>query len=209
MENLYPYYTPVVNPATARPFKTNSGLIIFSKTPIIQMDVIKYDDCSKSDCMAFKGAQFVHTVWNNHPILVVNTHLNSEPPRSIALEQAREIINELISEYLEKEVPIFLGGDFNINCADKENYEELLSIIRAKNNLHEDIVESTTPSPVENTLDYIFIYNDWLPEHFDLEYLYKYQIGPSWINSDDKKIYGETVGFSDHHPVIMKLQYIK
>ncbi|MCB9189461.1 MAG: hypothetical protein H6599_09310 [Flavobacteriales bacterium] len=209
LENLYPYHTPIVNSAKKRLLKTNSGLIVFSKTPIIQMDAIKYNDCSGSDCMAFKGAQFIHTVWNNTPLLVVNTHLNSEPPRSIALEQAKMIINELIPNYIEKEIPIFIGGDFNINCSDSSNYDKLLQIVKTNNSSHIDCTDISSPKVLESTLDYIFLYDDWLPEYLKLEQNCKFQIGPSWIDSDDKKIYGKTVGFSDHHPVLMKLSFQK
>lgn len=173
------------------------------------MDAIKYNDCSGSDCMAFKGAQFIHTVWNNTPLLVVNTHLNSEPPRSIALEQAKMIINELIPNYIEKEIPIFIGGDFNINCSDSSNYDKLLQIVKTNNSSHIDCTDISSPKVLESTLDYIFLYDDWLPEYLKLEQNCKFQIGPSWIDSDDKKIYGKTVGFSDHHPVLMKLSFQK
>lgn len=209
LASLYPYHTPVVNSAKGKPFRTNSGLIIFSKTPFIQMKSIKYKDCSGNDCMAYKGAQFIHTVWNNKPILVINTHLNSEPPRSIALEQTQRIISDLAAPYINSGIPIFIGGDFNINVADSSNYKKLLSIVKSENYRHQDIVNSSTPTEVQNTLDYIFIYRDWLPNYFKVDYLYKYLIGPSWDNSDKKKIYGKTVGFSDHHAVILKLDYMK
>lgn len=209
LESLYPYYTPVVNPAIGRPFKTNSGLIIFSKTPFVQMSSIKYDDCSGSDCMAFKGAQFIHTVWNNVPLLIVNTHLNSEPPRSIALDQSKMIIEKLVQPYIGAGIPIILGGDFNINCSDSVNYPKLLSIVNSRNQHHLDISENSEPSALKSTLDYLFIYNEWLPNYFQFEYVYKYLIGPSWEESDKKKIYGKTVGFSDHHPVILKLIFNK
>lgn len=209
LQNLYPYHTPVVNSAKGKPFKTNSGLIIFSKTPFVQMKSIKYNDCSGNDCMAYKGAQFIHTVWNNKPILVINTHLNSEPPRNIALKQTQRIISDLVSPYTNSGIPIFMGGDFNINVADSSNYQKLLSIVESKNEAHLDIVNSGKPKELINTLDYIFIYKEWLPDYLEVDYLYKFLIGPSWEDSDKKKVYGKTVGFSDHHAVIMKLNYTK
>ncbi|CAG5084416.1 endonuclease/exonuclease/phosphatase family protein [Parvicella tangerina] len=208
LENLYPYHTPVVNPAKGRLFKTNSGLIIFSKTPFVQMKSIRYEECSGSDCMAFKGAQFIHTVWNNVPLFVVNTHLNSQPPRSIALEQTRKIIKELIVPIGNTKVPIILGGDFNINYSDTTNYNALISILGSSNQKHLDLTQSDQPQELESTLDYLFVYHDQLSEHFTLESVHKIQIGPSWRPSDGKKVYGKTVGFSDHHAVIMRLKYI-
>lgn len=206
MKHSYPYYTPVINSAKGRPFKTNSGLVVFSKTPIYQMESIKFNDCSGSDCMAFKGAQFVHTVWNSTPLLIVNTHLNSEPPRSIALEQTKLIISELVEPFSEKQVPIILGGDFNINCNDQDNYDQLLSIVESKNSVHTDNTQKTIQG-LQNTLDYLFVYKDWLPDSFSLDYVQKILIGPTWDNSGKRKIYGKTVGFSDHHPVLMQLIY--
>ncbi len=207
LDQLYPYHTPVINSAKGKPFKTNSGLIIFSKTPFVQMSSIKYEDCSGSDCIAFKGAQFIHTVWNNVPLLIVNTHLNSEPPRSIALEQADQIISQLIKPYLNTKTPIIIGGDFNINCADSSNYEKLLSIVGSDNEFHKNNVQQEKPKALKNTLDYLFLFNDWLPSHFQLKYVHKCLIGPSWKEDNKRKVYGETVGFSDHHAVIMKLVF--
>lgn len=159
--------------------------------------------------MAFKGAQFIHTVWNNTPLLIINTHLNSEPPRRIALEQSQEIIDQLVLPYAKLKIPTFIGGDFNINRSDSVNYDKLLSIVGSNNSHHKNIVGKKTPETLKSTLDYIFVYNDWLPEYFSIDYLYKYLIGPTWQNSDKKKIYGQTVGFSDHHAVIMKLNFRK
>lgn len=207
IEKLYPYYTPVVNPAKGKPFKTNSGLITFSKTPIVQMKSIQYSECSGSDCMAFKGAQFIHTVWNNHALLVVNTHLNSEPPRTIALEQAQSILDDLIAGYIAQDIPIFIGGDFNINCSDTLNYQKLLHTFKTDNKEHKDLTDFHNVKTIENTLDYIFIYDEWLPQNLKLGRVFKYQIGPNWKDSDKKKIYGQTVGFSDHHPVMITFGY--
>lgn len=209
LKTFYPHYTSVANSARGKLLKTNSGLIIFSKTPLVEINTIKYDNCSGSDCMAFKGAQFIHTVWNNVPLLIINTHLNSEPPRRIALEQSRKIIDQLVLPYEKMRIPTFIGGDFNISCSDSTNYEKLLSIVGSNNRHHENIVCTKNPKSLKNTLDYIFVYNEWLPDYFTIDYLYKYLIGPTWQNSDKKKIYGQTVGFSDHHAVVMKLNFQK
>jgi hypothetical protein len=79
--------------------------------------------------------------------------------------------------------------------------------VKSENTAHEDIVDSPTPTELTNTLDYIFVYNDWLPAHFELDYIYKYLIGPKWDETGKKKVYGKTVGFSDHHPVILQLSF--
>ena len=51
----------------------------------------------------------------------------------------------------------------------------------------------------KNKLEYIFIYNS-IKSEIKLT-SYKYLIGPEWDKDDSKKVYGKTVGLSDHYPV--------
>ncbi len=200
LSKVYPYHTPIVNSARGKLFKTNSGLLIFSKTPFSIEGVVKFNQCSGSDCMAYKGAQMINTKINNKTISIINTHLNSEPPRSIALDQMQMIQDSLAKSAYYKTPYVFIGGDFNINISDSVNYRKMTKVFKTKNKRHYDITKiSSGEKKVKNTLDYIFLYNS-IKSEIKLT-SYKYLIGPEWDKDDSKKVYGKTVGLSDHYPV--------
>jgi endonuclease/exonuclease/phosphatase family metal-dependent hydrolase len=200
LSQTYPYYTKIVNKANHKLLKTNSGLVIFSKLPLEEIKTIKFNDCSDSDCMAFKGAQLVNIKFNQKEIFIINTHLNSEPPRSIAIEQMKLIKDSLAKLAYAKSPYVFIGGDFNINKSDSSNYCKMIKIFKTKNKFHFDISKNTTSiKKVKNTLDYILIYNS-IESKINLR-SYKYLIGPEWKKDNTKKVYGKTVGLSDHYPV--------
>lgn len=208
LTNVYPYHTQVVNSAKGKLLKTNSGLITFSKLPFKEVNRIQFNDCSGTDCMAFKGAQMTSFVINGQLIYIINTHLNSEPPRSIALEQMKMIEDSLISIAFENSTNIFVGGDFNINKSDSENYQEMINVFKTKNDCHFDkIISDKGERIVEKTLDYIFLYN---AIESDLKIKkYKFLIGPEWIKGKSKKVYNKTVGYSDHYPVQSVIEILK
>jgi endonuclease/exonuclease/phosphatase family metal-dependent hydrolase len=200
LSGIYPYHTQIVNSAKGKLFKTNSGLLTFSKTPITEVNNINYENCSGSDCMAYKGAQMLSTKFNGQLIYIINTHLNSEPPRTIALNQIK-MINDSLSEYAFKKSPyVFIGGDLNINISDSLNYQQMIRLFKTNNINHLDIVKNESSIDVAtSTLDYIFIYNSI--ESNLISKKYKYLIGPEWKKGTTKKIYNKTVGYSDHYPV--------
>lgn len=200
LSEIYPYYTNVVNSAKGRLFKTNSGLLTLSKTPISEVKSIKYKNCSGSDCIAYKGAQMLSVEFNGQLIYIINTHLNSEPPRAIALSQMK-MINDSLSEFAYKKTPyVFIGGDFNINISDILNYKQMIKLFKTDNRNHLDISkDESSKDMVTSTLDYIFIYNSI--ESNLISKKYKYLIGPEWKKGTTKKIYNKTVGYSDHYPI--------
>lgn len=200
LTKVYPYHTTIVNPTKWQLFKTNSGLIIFSKFPLEEVESIKFNNCSGSDCMAYKGAQMVRANFNQQTVYIINTHLNSEPLRSIAIGQMRMIKDSLAKQAYEKSPYVFIGGDFNINISDSINYQKMVKVFKTKNKYHFDKSKnSSTRKYVKNTLDYIFLYNS--KESKIKMKKVKYLIGPEWKKDNSKKIYGKTVGLSDHYPI--------
>ena len=195
----YPYFTEVVNNSNGKFLKTNSGLIIFSKFPFESSISIKFNDCSSSDCMALKGAQMVSIKYHNKELYILNTHLNSEPPRDIAINQMKHIKDSLIAKAYSQSPFVFIGGDFNINISDTSNYKKMIRIFKTKNKRHYDSTSKKKKSLVTETLDYIFLYNS-IESQIEIT-TFKYLIGPEWEKGKSKKVYGKTVGLSDHYPV--------
>ncbi len=196
----YPFYTKIVNESSGKLFKTNSGLIIFCKTAITEVKNIQFDNCSGSDCMAQKGAQMVSLSFNNNKVYIINTHLNSEPPKSIAINQMR-MIKDSLAIFAYKNSPyVFIGGDFNINRSDSVFYQKMTKVFKTRNKYHFDISQNTSSlNKVKNTLDYIFLYNS-IESKIKIK-SYKYLIGPEWEKGRSRKVYGKTVGLSDHYPI--------
>jgi endonuclease/exonuclease/phosphatase family metal-dependent hydrolase len=123
----------------------DSGLIVFSKIPIIDYKFIAFTDHGEgADLLAEKGFQIV-TLINGKRI--INTHLQatvSNNSQRIQFNQAKQIGNHVNAGDI-------LCGDFNINAYYKNDYDRLLNILK---NPHDTLDYGYTHE--DKRIDYIF-----------------------------------------------------
>jgi endonuclease/exonuclease/phosphatase family metal-dependent hydrolase len=128
----YPY---IYGPANESFFslRTNSGLWVLSRIPLVKIREIEYKNRFGIDAMARKGAVMYEGKWNSHDFQIVGTHLQADSPDEVRRQQCREIATELLDKYAKQNVPQFVCGDFNIEMEDTVNYHYMLSTLNAEN----------------------------------------------------------------------------
>lgn len=133
----YPYQAYI--PITSRfSFKTSSGIVIYSKHPILEKKYIEYKNfcpCYAADCYAYKGALLIKIQKKMQQFQIVGTHLQAqEHPKAHAIRkcQLQAIFEHLIMPNLEKGVPQIIIGDLNVaRIQNPQLYKEMLSILEA------------------------------------------------------------------------------
>jgi endonuclease/exonuclease/phosphatase family metal-dependent hydrolase len=110
-------------------YRTNSGLWILSKIPLINIGEIEYKRSSGFDRFSRKGALMVEGIKDGVTFQIVNTHLNAGSDQTIRESQYQEIVCQLIEPNKAAGVPQILCGDFNTNKFDKENYPKMMDIL--------------------------------------------------------------------------------
>jgi len=108
----YPYNTPVLNKKSIA-FKTNGGVMIFSKYPIKEIHELRYSDRTGIDRMSRKGALMAEIDVNGKLVQVVGTHLQAFGVQSIMYSQYKELASGLLDPYTKAGVPQLICGDFN------------------------------------------------------------------------------------------------
>lgn len=173
----------------------NSGLIIFSKHPILQTEKFSFQDCEDSDCAATKGFLKV-TI--NHPILgeidIANTHLQAEDEfDSIRIAQIHEIAQYLSAKQDQR--PLLFGGDFNF----KLDMEEYLSYFEFKE-LFPEMKEASLNCSRSESCEFSEQTNDehrrgkvWDHFFYNMKSVRKYHT-PKWL--------APLIPLSDHAPVL-------
>lgn len=101
----------------------DSGLAIFSDYPILAVRRMAYPVCAGYDCLANKGAvaALIAVPGVATPIIVVDTHLNSNTasgaasPRAIyAYRRQLDLLATFIASLGAGDRPILVAGDFNV-----------------------------------------------------------------------------------------------
>jgi endonuclease/exonuclease/phosphatase family metal-dependent hydrolase len=131
LSTTYPYQAGPANKKFLS-LKTNSGLWIFSKHPIISSKSILYKSRSGIDAFSRKGAIMVELNVNGYKIQVAGTHLQNSGGNWIKRSQCVEFYNELIKPFRKQGIPQVICGDFNINRDSIENYKFMLQTLNAE-----------------------------------------------------------------------------
>jgi len=139
----YSYVTDVIGKKTPEP--SSGGVILFSYWPIKSWEQMKYKACRAEDCAAAKGALFAAIDKNGMKYYIFATHLQADTGDVKKCKQAREkqfkelraFIDRMIKKYgIKMDEPIIIVGDFNVKKDDKEEYESMIKILRAKDPGH-------------------------------------------------------------------------
>lgn len=104
--------------------ETNGGVIIVSKWPIETSQDMIFTDCSKSDCLAAKGAMYARINKQGKKYHIVGVHTQAWPkPEAMAIRekqftQLKKFIDDL---NIPENEPVLIGGDMNV---DKNKFPE-------------------------------------------------------------------------------------
>ncbi len=208
LTTTYPYQT-AVTPRGA--LKLNSGVLVFSKFPILKQDFIRYKNKRGSDRFAKKGARYVELTVNNQRIQLVATHTQSLVKYSAArIKQFTQLKKQLLDKYYQDTIPQFVVGDLNCNYYDTSEYNVLINKLDALpvaysgehfswNGMENDLAYKFSEHTQE-TLDYILLRNS---KHTKAVIKSTEILKPSCGCSICKYKFNS---FSDHYPVISTIE---
>lgn len=173
LKSGYPYQ---VGPANnkKRGIKLNSGVMIFSKSPIDFVEEIQFKRSSGPDKMARKGALMVSLKKNKKNIQIVGTHLQADESNKkdkIRISQYAEI-NQLLQKNVDAADFQILAGDFNTKKSDNKLYNIMIDTLQVSDASLEGDIQysyntitndlSKNKKTYHEILDYIFIKNNKL-----------------------------------------------
>lgn len=108
----YPHHTRVLNKKTLT-LKSNGGVMLFSKHPIVASHQIRYRDRMGFDRLSRKGALLAEIDVKGKRVQVAGTHLQAFGDQSILYSQYHQLAEDLLKPYAKAGVPQILCGDFN------------------------------------------------------------------------------------------------
>ena len=146
----YPF---MYGPANKSSFslRTNSGIWILSKIPLLQLEQIEFKNRFGIDALARKGAVLFEGEWQGQRFQLLGTHLQNDSPDSVRYGQCHEIAEKLLKKYTKLDTPQIVCGDFNIEFTNNVNYGKMLKILDAENGCLKGDLQ-TSFDEVNNTL---------------------------------------------------------
>ena len=132
----------------------DSGLIIFSKIPIIKYEFTPFNKAGEgADKLAEKGFQSIQLINNTN---IINTHIQANiSPNSLQIQ-----LNQIkqLAAHLQQPENTIICGDFNIDYYDKQKYTQFINTLNIPQT--HDILHSNKEATTHNNerLDYI-LYN--------------------------------------------------
>lgn len=147
-----------------------SGLITFSKFPIVSTTSEDFEDCngcagSGNDCYAEKGMMLTEIeVSPGCTIFNFNTHLDagdSDEDKEARLKQLAQI-KDFLANNVPDGSPLMISGDFNIKKSDNHEYYQLQQALGSATNTSylagtkDGITSPGKDGEAGTTLDYIF-----------------------------------------------------
>lgn len=130
LKEKFPYMAGPANKKLVS-IRTNSGLWILSRHPIMYSQEIKFETKSGSDAFSRKGALISNINFNNFQIQIIATHLQSSGENWLKESQCVELNNKIIDFYKKDGVPQIICGDFNIEKDSNSRYQNMLKILNA------------------------------------------------------------------------------
>jgi endonuclease/exonuclease/phosphatase family metal-dependent hydrolase len=204
LKDKFPYQAGPANQKLLS-LKTNSGIWIFSKHPIVSTKSIIFKNRSGIDAFSRKGALLAEISFHHKRIQIAGTHLQNSGPSWIKQTQCVEFYHRILKPEFKAGVPQVICGDFNINQNNSEEYRSMLqnlnaadielsaglmhSYDRARNDLH---VEKGTQADL---IDYILVRNQG-----------DFEVASTKIVAIRKKWCARHADLSDHFALETELQ---
>jgi len=136
--NLYPFSSNVVD-RTVDTSRSNGGVFIQSRWPVMETATIVYNDCSGFDCLANKGAAYARIEKEGRTVHVFATHLQSdrgEAERAVRVNQLKQLANfihERTRGAADRQEPVIVLGDLNIcKINDADEYGAMLKTLHTQ-----------------------------------------------------------------------------
>ncbi len=133
-QNLQHSFPFEAGPANQRlvSLKTNSGIWILSRYPIIESESITFKNRHGVDAFSRKGALLVDLDVNGNRIQVAGTHLQNAGGAWVRHAQCVEFYERLLKPARKQGTPQIICGDFNIDKAvNTESYKFMLATLDA------------------------------------------------------------------------------
>lgn len=125
LRDVFPYFIGPIHPD--RPFRTSSGLMIFSRTPFDSLGVIAYKQNRRSDVIAQKGAVLVRGTHRGKGYQLCVTHAQSENEPVIRRHQFRQLYQDLLLPHRREGELQLLCGDMNVPSHDTLELRAMLN----------------------------------------------------------------------------------
>ena len=113
-------------------FRFNGGVYILSKIPLKLLKQIAYKARTDYDKYARKGAVLLEGYLDGKTFQLAGTHIQAGPVPDIKFSQMKQLRNELLDPFRKEGVVQIVGGDFNTNSHEPEQYQQMISILGAE-----------------------------------------------------------------------------
>jgi len=133
-KGLKPVFNYTAGPGKKGILKLNSGVMIFSKYPIINTAIVYFDDCKEADCLAKKAVVYSEIqLKENKKINLLGTHFQAIGGPVFRKIRARQmdIMQKTAEKNMKEGAPVVFAGDFNISENDSL-FIRLLSVFKVK-----------------------------------------------------------------------------
>lgn len=131
LKSAFPFQAGPAN-SRAFSFRTNSGLWIFSKYPIVNEFAIAYETRYGIDAMSRKGALMIEISIQGKNVQVIATHLQNAGNAWRKHSQCAELFHRVIKQFARPDVPQIICGDFNIDKYQaSDEYQSMLATLQA------------------------------------------------------------------------------
>ena len=206
LKETYPYQT---NRGPVSWLGIPSGVVFFSKMPILREERISFSFAKGADRLAKKGAIIATIEKNDQRICIVGTHLQAGAEKA-AFNIRNTQINEISSAVKEVDSNIVLiyAGDFNIR---KEG--RMFSLFKEKLNFKTPrLLEESTIKATANFSDHDLYKGKGKPSWIDFILVRKspkVKQKSLWIEEPRGKKKRVNKRLSDHNPIVSIVEYEK
>lgn len=173
LDAIYPFYTSIGKKTI---WGVSSGVLIASKTPLLNERSLSFKKGTGSDKMAKKGVVFVETVINNDTLTIAGTHLQAGQTKKRATIGKSQLA-QFSSAFKDLNFSTgILAGDFN-TIHGTTDYKEMLLVLNVEHkmldsqfqftaNFEENELYPSIGSP--EWIDFIFLRGRSTSQYLDL-----------------------------------------
>ena len=206
LKSIYPYQTKK-GPVTW--LGIPSGVVFFSKMPIVKEKRISFSFSKGSDRLAKKGAVLVTFEKNGQQINILGTHLQAgseisrKKIRTTQIDEIKNIVNEIDSSSV-----LIYAGDFNIHKESKM-FDRLKNKLKSNNpKLNEQSKSFATANFKDNSLYPTTGKPSWI-DFIMIRRAMRVSQKALWVEEPRGKKRRKNKRLSDHNPVVSIVVYEK
>ena len=191
LQSIYPYQLIPKDQSCIG--KSNSGLWVVSKSPIMLIDEIVFSNQKNWDALSSKGAKLYSVVQDGQEFHIINTHMQADynkKNKNIRTQQYTEIHEKLILPNKNNEIPLILCGDLNIY--KPVQLMDMLEKLKLKNGPLVGSLQFSTTGENAELLDYILVKSD----NFQFNSIERKIVNMSKIQQINPE------SLSDHYPIM-------